>query len=283
MCFQLLKPVLASPCQRPIGETSNLQERMPDGTEEGTPLLGPSRSESPVRPRRLFEERRGCCSSPLIICVGLSLGVWLSVRAQAQVPPVAGTNRTSAATPPSSAEQPPQYDEVPVPRAAPLRLDGTLEAALRAAVPAGRPRFLLLTFGNAAIGPLLRNFALHCRRAGIPHVVGAVDVEAFELLAEGEGSRELILARTRTRTRTLTGPNPDPKPSSCSRRRTSQIAISRQVAKARSKGRSRSGTRRPCTRRPSRCALRTRWTAATRTRLPRGSRRAPSPATLHLH
>ena len=71
---------------------------------------------------------------------------------------------------------PQQYDEVPVPapRAALLpRFDGTLEAALHAAVPAGRPRFLLLTFGNAAIGPLLRNFALHCRRAGIPHVVGA--------------------------------------------------------------------------------------------------------------
>ena len=191
---------------------------MPDAIEEGTPLLGPSRSESPVRPRRLFEERRGCCSSPLIICVGLSLGVWLSVRVQAQAPPVAGTNRTSAATPPSSVEQqqpwerpsasgggpgertqqpvvPQQYDEVPVPapRAALLpRFDGTLEAALHAAVPAGRPRFLLLTFGNAAIGPLLRNFALHCRRAGIPHVVGAVDVGAFELLAApgGDGSLE---------------------------------------------------------------------------------------------
>ena len=170
---------------------------MPDATEEGTPLLGRTPLLSPVRPRRLFEERRGCCSSPLIICLGLSLGVWLSVRAQAQAPPVAGTIRTSAATPPSSVEQLthqppvvpqqydevpvptvpraalPRFDEVPVPRAALPRFDGSLEAALRAAVPAGRPRFLLLTFGNAAIGPLLRNFALHCRRAGIPHVVGA--------------------------------------------------------------------------------------------------------------
>ena len=51
-------------------------------------------------------------------------------------------------------------------------------------LPAGQPRpFVLVTFGNAAIGPLLRNFALHCRRAAIPHVVGAVDVAAFELLA----------------------------------------------------------------------------------------------------
>ena len=70
---------------------------MRHATEEGTPLLGPSRSESPVRPRRLFEERRGCCSSPLIICVGFSLGVWLSVRGQA--PPVAGARASPVLEP----------------------------------------------------------------------------------------------------------------------------------------------------------------------------------------
>ena len=70
---------------------------MRHATEEGTPLLGPSRSESPVRPRRLFEERRGCCSSPLIICVGFSLGVWLSVRGQA--PPVAGARASAVLEP----------------------------------------------------------------------------------------------------------------------------------------------------------------------------------------
>ena len=94
-------------------------------------------------------------------------------KPRAALPPFDGTPKPRAALSPPTAK----------PRAALPAFDGTLEAALRAAVPAGRPRFVLVTFGNAAIGPLLRNFALHCRRAAIPHVVGAVDVAAFELLA----------------------------------------------------------------------------------------------------
>ncbi|EOD35190.1 hypothetical protein EMIHUDRAFT_441009, partial [Emiliania huxleyi CCMP1516] len=66
-----------------------------------------------------------------------------------------------------------------------MGLDGTLEAALDAAAPAMRGlRFVLLTFGNAAFSELLRNFCAHARRAGAAHVVGAVDVGAFELLRE---------------------------------------------------------------------------------------------------
>ena len=59
-------------------------------------------------------------------------------------------------------------------------LDGTLDRALRSA---GADRFLMLTFGNAKVLDHLLNFCHHARRAGIVHVVGAVDVDAFTKLA----------------------------------------------------------------------------------------------------
>ena len=64
-----------------------------------------------------------------------------------------------------------------------IALDGSMEAALRLAVPAGAPRFVLLTFGNLGVKEHLLNFVAHARRARIPHVVGAVDVATFDLLA----------------------------------------------------------------------------------------------------
>ena len=64
-----------------------------------------------------------------------------------------------------------------------LVLDGTLEAALRYAVPPGKPKFLLVTFGNLGVKDQLLNFVAHAQRAGAAHVVGGVDVGAFDLMS----------------------------------------------------------------------------------------------------
>ena len=109
---------------------------MPDAADEDAPLLGPSSGESPVRPRRLFEERRGF-SSPLTICLGLSLGVWLSVRAQAHALPIAGANRTNGAAPPSPAEQPWER---------PLASGGPAGTHQRVSLPPAKPRAALPPF-----------------------------------------------------------------------------------------------------------------------------------------
>ena len=61
-------------------------------------------------------------------------------------------------------------------------LDGSLEAGLRFAVPAGRPPFLLITFGNLGVRDQLLNFATFAQRAGAAHLVGAVDQGAFDLM-----------------------------------------------------------------------------------------------------
>lgn len=63
------------------------------------------------------------------------------------------------------------------------RLDGTMEAALRQATSADTARFVLLTFGNSAVLDHLRNFCHHATKAGIAHVVGAVDTNVYEQLA----------------------------------------------------------------------------------------------------
>ena len=60
--------------------------------------------------------------------------------------------------------------------------DGTLDAALRAAVPTGAPRLILATFGNSGVKEHLLNFVSHVRKCGSAHVVGAVDAAVFELL-----------------------------------------------------------------------------------------------------
>ena len=62
-------------------------------------------------------------------------------------------------------------------------LDGTLEAALGLAAPRG-PGFLMLTFSNSALKDHLYNFVAHAKEVAAPHVVGAVDVETFDLLRE---------------------------------------------------------------------------------------------------
>ena len=75
-------------------------------------------------------------------------------------------------------------------------LDGSLEAAVRAARPP--TKLLMLTFGNSGVADHLRNFCGFARRAGIAHVVGAVDVAAFRLLvAEGVPAYLTPLARER--------------------------------------------------------------------------------------
>ena len=65
------------------------------------------------------------------------------------------------------------------------KLDGTLESALNSATRARDGlKFVMLTFGNAAIRDHLLNFCAHARLIGTPFVVGAVDGAAFELLAK---------------------------------------------------------------------------------------------------
>ena len=63
-----------------------------------------------------------------------------------------------------------------------LVLDGSLEAALKFAVPEGKSRFVLATFGNLGVKDQLANFVQYCGRAGAAHIVGAVDVGAFDLM-----------------------------------------------------------------------------------------------------
>ena len=62
-------------------------------------------------------------------------------------------------------------------------LDGTLESALKLAAPTG-PGFLMLTFSNSALKEHLYNFVAHAKGVAAAHVVGAVDVETFDLLRE---------------------------------------------------------------------------------------------------
>jgi hypothetical protein len=62
-------------------------------------------------------------------------------------------------------------------------LDGTLDASLKLAAPTG-PGFLMLTFSNSALKDHLYNFVAHAKEVAAPHVVGAVDVETFDLLRE---------------------------------------------------------------------------------------------------
>jgi hypothetical protein len=88
---------------------------------------------------------------------------------------------------------------VPIEASPPARtglvLDGSLEAALRYAVPPGKPKFLLVTFGNLGVKDQLLNFVAHVKRAGAQHVVGAVDVGAFDLmLAQGSPAYKTPLA-----------------------------------------------------------------------------------------
>ena len=47
-----------------------------------------------------------------------------------------------------------------------LVLDGSLEAALKFAVPEGKSRFVLATFGNLGVKDQLANFVQYCGRAG---------------------------------------------------------------------------------------------------------------------
>ena len=65
----------------------------------------------------------------------------------------------------------------------PDRLDGSLDAALARAVPPGRPRVLLLTFGNSKVGTVLDNFIAHASAVGAPFVVGAVDAALYDRLS----------------------------------------------------------------------------------------------------
>lgn len=66
--------------------------------------------------------------------------------------------------------------------ATPPALDGTVDAALRLAVPLGHGP-VLLTFGDSKIGAMLDNFVAHASAAGAPFVIGAVDGAAFDLFA----------------------------------------------------------------------------------------------------
>lgn len=76
---------------------------------------------------------------------------------------------------------PARASEVPLARPA-LVLDGSLDAALRYAVPAGKPKFIMLTFGNLGVKDQLLNFVAHVKRIGAAHVIGGVDVGAFDLM-----------------------------------------------------------------------------------------------------
>ena len=82
-------------------------------------------------------------------------------------------------------QQPQQQLESSTPKRAGgmKELDGTLETALKLAVAADQPRFLLVTFGNAGVKDHLLNFVEHVRKTGAAHLVGAVDQAMFDLLA----------------------------------------------------------------------------------------------------
>ena len=60
--------------------------------------------------------------------------------------------------------------------------DGSLDSALRLAVPEGQLRFVLVTFGNKGVQDHLLNFVGHVQSVGAAHVIGAVDTAVFELL-----------------------------------------------------------------------------------------------------
>ena len=62
-------------------------------------------------------------------------------------------------------------------------LDGSLSAALSAAVPSGAPKVVLVAFGNSKVGPVLSNFVQHATAVGAPFIVGAVDAALFDRLA----------------------------------------------------------------------------------------------------
>ena len=86
--------------------------------------------------------------------------------------------------PQPATQPPPSRDQV---RTAPAEQkvppqDGSLEAALRLAVPEGQLRFVLVTFGNKGVQDHLLNFVDHVKSVGAAHVVGAVDTAVFELL-----------------------------------------------------------------------------------------------------
>uniref|UniRef100_A0A7S3T5T8 Nucleotide-diphospho-sugar transferase domain-containing protein n=1 Tax=Emiliania huxleyi TaxID=2903 RepID=A0A7S3T5T8_EMIHU len=86
----------------------------------------------------------------------------------AAAPPLA-TATASAASP-----------ERPAARGA---LDGSLEAALRVAVPGEAPGFVMASFANSALNDHLVNFVLCAVRARAPFVIGAVDQAAFTMLS----------------------------------------------------------------------------------------------------
>lgn len=63
-----------------------------------------------------------------------------------------------------------------------MQLDGSLEAALKLAVPDGQPKFVLATFGNLGVQEPLTNFVKYAQKVRAAIVVGAVDVGVFDLM-----------------------------------------------------------------------------------------------------
>ncbi len=74
--------------------------------------------------------------------------------------------------------------DTPVGAASVAKPDGSLQSALRLAVPAGRGT-VLLTFGDKGVSLLLRNFVAHASAARAPFVVGAVDAHIFDAMVAG--------------------------------------------------------------------------------------------------
>ena len=101
---------------------------------------------------------------------------------------------TESTAPPTAESAAPPTNEMPTATVAPEKaaqasaastgLDGSLESALRLAAPAGSPRFVFITFGNKGVLDHLLNFLQHVRSVRAQHVVGAVDVDVYELLSE---------------------------------------------------------------------------------------------------
>ena len=102
-------------------------------------------------------------------------------------------------------------------------LDGTLESALKLAAPTG-PGFLMLTFSNSALKEHLYNFVAHAKGVAAAHVVGAVDVETFDLLREMTAVYKTPLAASSFQVSVARpihpnpSPNPNPSPSPNPRR-----------------------------------------------------------------
>lgn len=137
-----------------------------------------------MRPLRLAL----CAAISVLALSALRTGVALTYGGGEEPPPAPPRSLQAAPSPPlihptSTAES----GELAAPSPTSSRagvLDGSVEAALRRAVPDGGGNLVVLTFGDARVRGVLLNFVAHARSSGTPHVIGAVDAGTFDQLSQ---------------------------------------------------------------------------------------------------